>query len=133
MAKAASPVRLQEDLMQSATTTGKRQHRSAAEQIEYWASLGRSVANVVNPENLLAVTTGLARLKVEPIEVQPVDPESVFATLEDRRKSGALVESVTHSSVRYQASTTAPGLLDQIAADGQVTVGQFSHGKFTPQ
>ena len=35
MAKAASPVRLQDELMQAATVTGARLHRSAAEQIEY--------------------------------------------------------------------------------------------------
>ncbi len=35
MAKAASPVRLQEDLMQIAEITTRRYHRSTAEQIEY--------------------------------------------------------------------------------------------------
>jgi hypothetical protein len=44
MAKAASPIRLQEELMQAAESTAKRFHRSTAEQIEYWADLGRSVS-----------------------------------------------------------------------------------------
>jgi len=35
MAKAISPVRLQDDLMQAAKLTGERFHRSSAEQIEY--------------------------------------------------------------------------------------------------
>ena len=46
MVKATLPIRLQEDLMQSATTAGQRMHRSAAEQVEYWASIERSVARV---------------------------------------------------------------------------------------
>jgi ParD-like antitoxin of type II ParDE toxin-antitoxin system len=40
MAKAASPIRLQTELMQQAEPTAKRFHRSSAEQIEYWADLG---------------------------------------------------------------------------------------------
>ena len=50
MAKAASPIRLQQDLMQAAETTAKRFHRSTAEQVEYWAELGRSVAATLDPE-----------------------------------------------------------------------------------
>ncbi|MCK5666750.1 MAG: hypothetical protein KAI17_24840, partial [Thiotrichaceae bacterium] len=39
MAKALSPVRLQDDLMKAAKLTGDRFHRSTAEQIEYWADI----------------------------------------------------------------------------------------------
>jgi hypothetical protein len=35
MAKAASPVRLDRNLMDSATIAAKQMHRSAAEQVEY--------------------------------------------------------------------------------------------------
>jgi hypothetical protein len=38
------PVRLQENLMQAAKLTGERFHRSTAEQIEYWADIGRKVS-----------------------------------------------------------------------------------------
>ncbi|MCB1936185.1 MAG: hypothetical protein KDF59_09600, partial [Nitrosomonas sp.] len=37
MAKSASPIRLQEELMKAAELTASRFHRSTAEQIEYWA------------------------------------------------------------------------------------------------
>lgn len=132
MAKAASPVRLQEELMQAARSAGQRWHRSAAEQIEYWASLGRSVADSVDPDKLLAISTGLARLQVEPVEAPPIDPEDVFAALECERDAGTLAQSVTGSVVRYQASTSHPGQLEQVAADGTVIVGQFGNGVFTP-
>lgn len=132
MAKAASPVRLQQELMQAATVAGERQHRSAAEQIEYWASIGRSVGGQVDPDSLLEITSGLARLKVEPLFAPTVDPDEVFASLERDRASGSLASSVTSSSVRYQASINHPGQLEQISADGQIVVGQFSDGVFTP-
>ena len=48
MAKSPSPLRLQEELMQSATQAGARHHRSAAEQIDYWAALGRQVCRFVD-------------------------------------------------------------------------------------
>jgi len=39
--------------MESAALVGARHHRSAAEQIEFWAALGRQVARVLNPDSLL--------------------------------------------------------------------------------
>ncbi|MCF6202823.1 MAG: ParD-like family protein [Methylococcaceae bacterium] len=59
MAKSASPIRLQADLMQAAEITAKRYHRSTAEQIEYWADLGRTVASTLDPDVLLSVAAGL--------------------------------------------------------------------------
>ena len=61
MPKAASPVRLQQELMQAAALSGGRFHRSTAEQIEYWAEIGRQVANLLDPDTLLAIAAGLAR------------------------------------------------------------------------
>ena len=132
MAKAASPVRLQQDLMQAASVAGERHHRSAAEQIEYWASIGRGVAKVLNPDSLLAVTTGLARLRIEPVVAPAVDPEAVFAALEGERQAGSLAAAVTTAAPRYQASAAHPGQLERIEADGRVTLGQFSNGVFIP-
>ena len=132
MPKSASPVRLQAELMQSASMAGRRQHRSAAEQIEYWASIGRSVSKIINQDTLLEFSAGLVRLKIEPVESAAIAPEEVFSDLERDRKSGRLVESVTTSSVRYQVSVRHPGQLEQILADGRVIVGQFHDGVFTP-
>ena len=72
-------------LMQSAALTGSLHQRSAAQQVEYWAALGREVASMVDPEQLLEVKTGLARLRVEPVRAAAVDPQQVFAALEDAR------------------------------------------------
>lgn len=132
MAKSASPVRLQEDLMRSASLAGARQHRSAAQQIEYWAALGRAVADHLDPDRLLAVQAGLARLTVEPVTASPLVAEKVFTALEADRAGGALRDAVSSASVRYQASVACPGLLERIDADGQRSVGRFIHGVFQP-
>ena len=133
MAKAASPVRLQNELMQAATTAGQRMHRSAAEQVEYWASIGRSVAKVVDPDTLLEVSAGLAQLQIVQVTPPSINPDELFAAMEQERKAGTLAATVTGSTVRYQASTDHPGQLEQINPDGSVIVGQFSIGVFTPQ
>jgi len=132
VAKAVSPVRLQDELMQAASVAGARLHRSAAEQVEYWASLGRQVARFVDPDSLLEVATGVARLKVEPTVSPPADPEAVFAAVEADRRSGELAKKITTATIRYQASGTHPGYLEQIDADGLHTIGTFHHGLFTP-
>ena len=130
MAKSASPVRLQEDLMRSAALAGSLHQRSAAQQVEYWAALGREVAGLVDPEGLLAVKTGLARLRVEPVRAAAVDPEDVFAALGEARQSGILSASVTKAAVRYQASSSNPGYLERISSDGSCCIGRFAGGAF---
>ena len=130
MAKASSPIRLQKDLMQAAESTGKRFHRSTAEQIEYWADLGRSVSSTLNPDVLLSIKSGLTRLNIEPVLSLPVDPEQVFSQLEEQRKTGKLTDFVTESPVRYQSSGKHPGKLECIDRNGRVTVGQFVSGQF---
>lgn len=132
MPKAASPVRLQAALMHAATITGQRQHRSAAEQIEYWAGIGRSVSKIIDQDTLLEIASGLVRLRIEPVEPVAIVPEAVFSDLERDRKSGTLADSVATSSVRYQVSTRHPGQLEQILPDGRVLIGQFHNGEFTP-
>lgn len=132
MAKAASPVRLQSELMEAAAVAGERLHRSAAEQVEYWASLGRQIAAFVDPDALLKVGAGLARLKVEPATANPIDPDAIFAAIEADRRSGELPKKVTTAAIRYQASVTHPGYLEQIDENGVRSVGTFRSGVFTP-
>ena len=132
MAKSASPIRLQADLMQAATVAGKRLHRSTAEQIEYWADMGRRVATVLNPDDLLSVASGLAKINIEPIYAKPVNPDAVFEALEDDRRAGSLYQITSNNTVRYQVSESHLGYLEQINSDGEITTGKFDNGEFSP-
>ncbi|MFC3151777.1 hypothetical protein ACFOEK_12125 [Litoribrevibacter euphylliae] len=131
MAKASSPVRIQETLMNAATLEAYKSHRSTAEQIEYWAELGRSIAHVINPDVLMSLRAGVSTLKVVDVPPKPIDPDEVFASIERKRKEGVLSASVTKSDIRYQASTDYPGYLEQIKGT-TVTIGQFDNGQFIP-
>ncbi|WP_040844836.1 TA system antitoxin ParD family protein [Thiorhodococcus drewsii] len=130
MPKSASPIRLQHELMQAAAVTGERFHRSTAEQIEYWASIGRQVSQLLHPDALLSITAGLARVRVEPVTTAPLDPNEVFNSQEQERTQGTLGTAVTSSPIRYQTSRAHPGYLERIGAGGQIDVGQFEGGRF---
>lgn len=131
MAKAASPVRLEENLMKAATTAGHTLHRSAAEQVEYWADIGRKVADVVDPNKLLAIKAGFSRIKIEDTPSVSIDPDAIFDALDRDRESGALAESMSTGALRYQSSADHPGKLEACYPDGRVVVGMFKDGKFT--
>jgi len=130
MAKAASPIRLQAELMQVAESTAKRFHRSTAEQIEYWADLGRKVSSSLDPDVLLSIKSGLTVIKTEPVFSDPIDPDRVFQSLEKDRDAGVLSGVVTNSAIRYQASAESPGYLEKIDSCNNVTTGKFENGQF---
>ena len=132
MTKASSPIRIQSDLMSNATVLGKLNHRSAAEQTEYWASIGQKVESVLDPETLLQIKAGLLRVKLEQVNAPPVSADWVFGNLDMKRTTGELKEEVSQNKVRYQASSTHPGLLEQIGPKGAVKIGQFENGQFKP-
>ncbi len=132
MTKSASPIRLQAELMQAAQLTGKLHHRSTAEQVEYWADMGRRIASVIDPDALLSITAGLAKIKIEPVNSKPVNPDKVFQSLEKDRRTGALPRSVTTSAVKYQVSEEHPGYLVQIDKQDNHVIGQFKDGSFIP-
>ncbi|QIL91265.1 hypothetical protein GNX18_16840 [Microbulbifer sp. SH-1] len=132
MGKTASPIRLDQDLMDSAAHAALIESRSVAEQIEYWARIGRVASRFLTPSDITLLVTGGVQLtlKVKPY-VTP-DPKQVFDAVEAAQNSGDLASSVTGASVRYQASKTHPGELERIDDLGKVTVGTFQGGKFQP-
>lgn len=132
MAKASSPIRIQSDLMSNAAVLGKLHHRSAAEQIEYWASIGQKVESLLDPESLLQIKAGLLRVKLEQVNAPALNADMVFGNLDMKRSTGELKAEVSQNKLRYQASSTHPGMLEQIDAKGKVKLGQFSNGMFKP-
>jgi len=124
------PMRLDQKLLEAATRAGEIYKRSPPRQIEYWAELGRAVADQVDPVDLLKLQQGLVRLTLQPVASSPVDAETVLEDLRAARASKRLSGQVTGARVRYQASTRYPGLLDQLLADGRRRVGRFVSGHF---
>ena len=123
-------IRLENSLMLAAKNAAVVHKRTAVEQIEYWAELGRNVSRFVDPEALIACSSGLAEIRIEKVDASPVNPLDVFNNLEQKRVSGELVESITRTSFRYKASEDYPGMLERIDAKGKVKIGTFKNGVF---
>lgn len=134
MAKAKSPIRLQEETMRAAERNGKLYNRTQAQQLEYWIKLGRKVAEVADPKDLLDVSAGFASLSVQPIASRDVNPDDIFAELEQVQEAGDLGDRMAdHSTIRYQASQEHPGLLERLNTQtGQSDLGYFLNGEFVP-
>lgn len=137
MAKTASPMRLEQSLVQAATAVGESYKRSAASQIEYWAEIGRAVERVLDPEAIIAIQSGLARVKLELTSGQPLDVAEVFDLLERDRRGGQLAAAVHSPDFPsdfpvYQASVTHQGMLERVSPSGEISVGHFHNGKFIP-
>lgn len=130
MAKASTPIRIQDELLRAAAVQGSIAHRSATQQLEYWAEIGRTLSALLPPDVLVKVRTGLANVRIEPLKGAPLDVDTVFADLAHKRDSGELATAVQPKGVRYQASATQPGLLEQILPSGERITGQFIDGKF---
>lgn len=125
-------IRLDNNLMIAAKNAAALHKRTAVEQIEYWAELGKNLSRYIDPETLIACSAGLATLKVEKIDAQPVNPLAVFDQLEKSRETGSLANAVTASRFRYQASEEYPGMLERIDIKGKKTIGSFNNGVFSP-
>ena len=127
----ANPMRLSPELVEAAERESRIQKRSVPKQIEFWAVLGKTVQSVIEYSDVIAVTQGLKKITVEPIESPTAAPDDVFADLEKSRKSGALPKNVTAAAVYYETSRSRPGMIDRVdSATGERCTGRFQHGKF---
>ncbi|MCX5895604.1 MAG: hypothetical protein NTZ51_07230 [Proteobacteria bacterium] len=126
-----SPMRLDPALVTAAEQIGLIYKRSVPKQIEFWAELGKSVERLIDITDIISITQGFKRIKVEPEISVTVDPSEVFKSLENSRKSGALAKKVTSATVYYEASLSQPGFLDRVnSTTGERQTGQFHNGEF---
>jgi len=127
----SNPMRLNSALIIAAELESAIQKRSVPKQIEFWAELGKAVEKLIPPADVLAVTQGLKKIKIEPVISEPMNPDDVFNSIEIRRKNGTLTDEVTSSAIYYEASLSQPGLLDKVnSATGKRQTGQFKNGEF---
>ncbi|WP_152207299.1 TA system antitoxin ParD family protein [Marinobacter changyiensis] len=124
------PVRLDEMLVRHAAAEGQVQRRSVPKQIELWAEIGRSIANEVNAEDLMALTQGLKKVRVERVEPEPLESENLWAEVDQARDSGRLGKDIKRNRTVYQASTTHAGYLEALYPNGSRAIGRFVNGTF---
>ena len=124
-------LRLSDDLVKEAEAEAFAHKRTTAKQIEYWAEIGKHVVDHASATDLIALMQGFAKVEIQTLASQPIDPKALFAEIERSRQSGALSAAVSQAKIRYEASQSDPSLLDQVHSDGRRTPGHFSQGEFT--
>jgi hypothetical protein len=126
------PLRLNPNLVEAAERAGMVQKRSTPKQIEFWASLGQAVENVLKYEDVFAIMKGLKKITLVPAAPDAVDPGDVFSDLETSRQNGQLAGKIVPGRIYYEASRSRPGLLDCVdTSTGVRRTGQFRNGEFT--
>lgn len=127
----SNPIRLDPKLIAAAQRESLVQKRSVPKQIEFWATLGKTLQNVLDYSDIIAVLQGMKKVTIESVKSSTVDPEAVFAGLEKQRQNNELSQKVTAAAVYYEASRNRPGLIDRVnAVTGERQTGQFYDGEF---
>ena len=126
-----SPMRLDATLIEAAARVAGVYKRTVPKQIEFWAELGREVERVIGVEDVIAVTQGLKKITLTPLDSRAVDPDDVLEVLESKRSRGVLAAEVTQAAFYYEASQARPGFLDRVdRATGRRETGRFQNGEF---
>ncbi len=125
-----TPVRLEDTLVRQAAAEAQVHRRSTPKQIEFWAEIGRSIAGEVSAEDLIAISQGVRKVKVEPVTADAVTGDEIWADVDAERESGELSRHITRNRIVYQASENRRGYLDAIYPDGQKITGRFRNGRF---
>ena len=119
----SQPVKLSDALVLEARLVGGMVERSIAGQVEFWARLGRSVEQLLEGPQVLALCrNGAAR----PLSacLDAVDSP------EGRRRVAAFLGSQPFP--HYEPHPLRPGMLVRIDADGRRTAGRFVNRQFRP-
>jgi len=127
-----TPVRLEKNLVRHAAAEAQIQRRSTPKQIEFWAEIGRAIAGEVSAEDLIAISQGVRRVRIEPVHPEALSSDDLWAEVEADRETGALSQHIARGRIVYQASERRPGYLEAIYPDGQRITGQFRNGRFEP-
>jgi len=113
-------------------------HRTAAEQLAFWADLGRLVESKLSRREVSELMNGSADIRV-------VYPDKV--EIDNRGDTDIVVLSCSHQTKKrfnetatqikanikgpiYESAQDQPGLLKRTSPDGSVDFGIYKNGKF---
>lgn len=116
-----TPTRISADIAEAAAAVGPVEHRSASEQINYWARVGMEIerSNAFDPRRVFAVAAGQ-----EQFSTLSPDERAVAHALVNARIKARAADEHFGAAARARGETTVSlddeGRLVQIAPDGTV-------------
>jgi hypothetical protein len=119
----SQPVKLSDNLVLDARLAGEIIERSIAGQVEFWARLGRSVDQLLEGQQVMALCRNADNRPLSELLATVNAPEG-------RQRLAAYLETLPFP--HFQAHSDRPGLLEKIDEDGTRTIGRFVNRKFVP-
>lgn len=119
----SQPVKLSDALVLDARLVGEVVERSIAGQVEFWARLGRSVEQLLEGPQVLALCRNGAARPLSECLASVDSPEG-------HRRVAGYVQSQPFP--HYEPHPVRPGMLVRIDADGRRTAGRFVNRQFRP-
>jgi hypothetical protein len=119
----SQPVKLSDSLVLDARLAGEALERSIAGQIEFWARLGRSLEELLEGRQVLALSRNATASPLSAC-LESVDSPAGRERLAGFLESGPFPH--------YQPHPDRPGVLVRIDANGRRTPGRFVNRRFQP-
>lgn len=116
------PVKLSDALVLDARLTGEVTERSIAGQIEFWASLGRSLERLLRLDQVLALKR---QGQVEPLS-------GLLASVNSTEGQSRLQQVLNAKPYPHYEAAPTPGHVIRIEADGTRAEGRFVQRTWVP-
>ncbi len=121
------PVKLSDELVESAREESASTDRSITGQIEHWAKIGRSVETVLRHQDVQALKVSRGATLSGPTR-RAVQAALQRVVTEENR--GALARRLKRGRVVYQSDPAGSGLTERIDPDGTRTLGRLVNRRF---
>lgn len=124
------PVKLSDELVESARAEAANTDRSITGQIEHWAKIGRSVEMVLQHQEVQALKRSPLNARLTSATRHAIQAALERVIAEGDRRS--LARSLRSGRTVYQSDPKGSGLTERIEPDGSRTVGRFVNRRFVP-
>jgi hypothetical protein len=124
------PVKLSDELVESAREEATNTDRSITGQIEHWAKIGRSVETVLRHQDVQALKRSPLSAPLTGVARQAI--QSALAKVAAETDRRALERSLKTGRTVYQSDPAGSGLTERIEPDGRRTLGRFANRRFVP-
>lgn len=124
------PVKLSDELVDSARAEAANSDRSITGQIEHWAKIGRSVEAVLGHNEIQALKRSPQSPALSTATHRAIQVALERVVSETDRRS--LVRRVRAGRTVYQIDPSGSGLTERIQPDGTRTLGELKDRRFVP-
>jgi hypothetical protein len=124
------PVKLSDELVESAREEAANTDRSITGQIEHWAKIGRSVETVLKHQEVQALKRSPRSARLTSAARHAIEAALAGVVADSDRRS--LARGLQMGRTVYQSDPAGSGLTERIEPDGTRTLGRLMNRRFVP-